>query len=255
MTPYNYNEGFNVKKVVASVAVLLLIVYGVFNARKLIEGPQIEVFEPTYGSLSRHGVIAMGNSLDQVSPIGKTVADVEIVFNALSKHDKNDATSIKEENRIPEKNIQSKKIGIPWHLFEDGLNSEIMHNFKESVSKLEKEGYEIVDIQLPFSKYSLAVYYIIMPAEVSTNLSRFDGVRYGLRVEGNSVSDMFKKSRSKGLVEAVPEDDHAISLEALEPDSVTLERQGDLGFVLRVDFQPCSLADRSHEPADFLQIM
>ena len=192
-------SGGSAASVAANMALISLGTETCGSAREPAAFCGVVGLKPTYGSLSRHGVIAMGNSLDQVSPIGKTVADVEIVFNALSKHDKNDATSIKEENRIPEKNIQSKKIGIPWHLFEDGLNSEIMHNFKESVSKLEKEGYEIVDIQLPFSKYSLAVYYIIMPAEVSTNLSRFDGVRYGLRVEGNSVSDMFKKSRSKGF--------------------------------------------------------
>ena len=192
-------SGGSAASVAANMALISLGTETCGSAREPAAFCGVVGLKPTYGSLSRHGVIAMGNSLDQVSPIGKTVADVEIVFNSLSKHDKNDATSIKEENRIPEKNIQSKKIGIPWHLFEDGLNSEIMHNFKESVSKLEKEGYEIVDIQLPFSKYSLAVYYIIMPAEVSTNLSRFDGVRYGLRVEGNSVSDMFKKSRSKGF--------------------------------------------------------
>ncbi len=155
--------------------------------------------KPTYGALSRHGVIAMGNSLDQVSPIGKTVRDVELIFKALSKFDKEDATSIKEENRVPEKNIKGKKIGVPWHLFEKELVPEIMQNFKESIEKLKKDGYEIVDIQLPYSKYSLAVYYIVMPAEVSTNLSRFDGVRYGLRVEGATVSDMYKKSRSKGF--------------------------------------------------------
>ncbi len=155
--------------------------------------------KPTYGALSRHGVIAMGNSLDQVSPVGKTVDDVEIIFKALSKHDINDATSIRDTERSPKKKNFGKKICRPWHLFEAELSEEIMKNFKESVEKFKDSGYEIVDIDLPYSKYSLAVYYIIMPAEVSTNLSRFDGVRYGLRVEGESVSDMFKKSRSRGF--------------------------------------------------------
>ncbi|MBP9715173.1 MAG: Asp-tRNA(Asn)/Glu-tRNA(Gln) amidotransferase subunit GatA [Candidatus Pacebacteria bacterium] len=157
--------------------------------------------KPTYGALSRHGVIAMGNSLDQVSPIGKTVSDVEIVFKTLSKHDKNDATSIKDENRIPKKNnVNGKKIGIPWHLFENDLKDEqIMQNFKSSVDKLKNAGYEIVDIELPYSKYSLAVYYIVMPAEVSTNLSRFDGVRYGLSIPGDGVSGVYKQSRTQGF--------------------------------------------------------
>ncbi len=155
--------------------------------------------KPTYGAVSRYGIIAMGNSLDQVSPFGKTVRDTEIIFNTLSKFDSHDATSVKEENRISKGNTSGKKIGIPWHLFKEGTDAEVLENFKESVEKLKKDGYEILDIELPYSKYSLPAYYIIMPAEVSTNLSRFDGVRYGLSVEGESVSDMFKKSRSSGF--------------------------------------------------------
>lgn len=155
--------------------------------------------KPTYGAVSRHGIIAMGNSLDQVSPFGKNVRDTEIIFKALSRYDANDATSIKDENRTPKKVIGGKKIGIPWHLFTDGVDSAIMESFNNSVEKFKKSGYEIVDIELPYSKYSLAAYYIIMPAEVSTNLSRFDGVRYGLRVEGVGITDMYKKSRFQGF--------------------------------------------------------
>jgi len=92
-----------------------------------------------------------------------------------------------------------KKIGIPWHLFENGVEEVIMQNFKASVEKLKNSGYEIIDIELPYSKYSLAAYYIIMPAEVSTNLSRFDGVRYGTRVEGDNIWEMFKKTRLAGF--------------------------------------------------------
>ena len=92
-------------------------------------------------------------------------------------------------------------IGIPWHLFESGVDAEVMENFNASVEKLKKAGYKIVDIDLPYSKYSLAVYYIIMPAEVSTNLSRFDGMRYGLSKEGENVSDVYKKTRSAGFGE------------------------------------------------------
>lgn len=170
--------------------------------------------KPTYGALSRNGIIAMGNSLDQVSPFGKTVADVEIVFDSLKGKDFLDSTSVDYK----EEKSEGKTIGIPWHLFEEpastrgdsstrggGVDKEVMENFKESVAKLEKNGYKIVDIKLPYSKYSLAAYYIIMPAEVSTNLSRFDGVRYGLRKEGENLSaqagvfDTYKKSRSAGF--------------------------------------------------------
>jgi len=156
--------------------------------------------KPTYGALSRYGIIAMGNSLDQVSPFGKNVADVEIVFNALSSYDKNDNTSILAEDRKSEiKNDNLKKIGVPYDLFKTGVDPIIMENFNQMVEKMKGEGYEIVDIKLPYSKYSLAAYYIIMPAEVSTNLSRFDGVRYGTRVEGNNIWESFKKSRSHGF--------------------------------------------------------
>jgi aspartyl-tRNA(Asn)/glutamyl-tRNA(Gln) amidotransferase subunit A len=157
--------------------------------------------KPTYGALSRHGIIAMGNSLDQVSPFGKKVRDVEIIFNALSKYDPEDSTSvpgnIREGKERKEKN--TKKIGVPWHLFEEGVDPIIMANFKESMKKLEAQGYEIVDIKLPHSKYSLAVYYIIMPAEVSTNLARFDGIRYGYSDQSGNLMDVYMKSRGKGF--------------------------------------------------------
>ena len=152
--------------------------------------------KPTYGAVSRSGIIAMGNSLDQVSPFGKTVKDAEILFNAIKGKDEMDATSI-ESNEVVEK--KKNIIGIPWHLFDNGVDEEVINNFKESVEKFKKAGYKVVDIKLPYSKYSLPAYYIIMPAEVSTNLSRFDGVRYGLRKEGENVSDVYKKTRSAGF--------------------------------------------------------
>jgi len=155
--------------------------------------------KPTYGALSRNGIIAMGNSLDQVSPFGKTVSDTEIIFNFLSKYDKDDSTSVPEELRSKESLSVGKKIGVPWHLFEQGVDPLVMANFKESMEKLKNIGYEIVDIELPHSKYSLAVYYIIMPAEVSTNLSRFDGIRYGLSKEGENLMEVYKKSRGEGF--------------------------------------------------------
>jgi len=154
--------------------------------------------KPTYGALSRHGIIAMGNSLDQVSPFGKTVRDVEIVFNALSRHDPEDSTSAPEDLR-KSKAAVPKKIGVPWHLFEEGVAKAVIENFKQSIEKLAKAGFEIIDIKLPSSKYSLATYYIIMPAEVSTNLSRFDGIRYGYSFKGETLKEVYKKSRGEGF--------------------------------------------------------
>lgn len=155
---------------------------------------------PTYGAISRQGIIAMGNSLDQVAPFGKNVRDAEIIFNLLSRYDKEDSTSVKEDLRkINSQKINSKKIGIPWHLFKEGVDPEVTENFNQSLEKLKKGGYEIVDIELPYCKYSLAAYYIIMPAEVSTNLSRFDGMRYGYRAEGDNLAEVYMKSRGRGF--------------------------------------------------------
>jgi aspartyl-tRNA(Asn)/glutamyl-tRNA(Gln) amidotransferase subunit A len=156
--------------------------------------------KPTYGAVSRQGIIAMGNSLDQVSPFGKTVRDAEIVFNLINGYDGEDSTSIPEELREKKKRKNSPKtIGIPWHLFEKGVDQEVMENFKESVEKLKTLGYEIKEIELPYSKYSLEAYYIIMPAEVSTNLARFDGIRYGFSKEGANLREVYLKTRGEGF--------------------------------------------------------
>lgn len=160
--------------------------------------------KPTYGAVSRQGIIAMGNSLDQVSPFGKNVADVEIIFNLLGRYDAEDSTSVPDKMRQQEKKAEhnpgAKKIGVPWHLFKEGVDPAIVENFNQSIEKFKNAGYEIVDIELPYSKYSLAVYYIVMPAEVSTNLSRFDGIRYGYSDKSaNNLSEVYSKSRGKGF--------------------------------------------------------
>ncbi len=147
----------------------------------------------------------MGNSLDQVSPFGKNVRDTEIMFKALSRYDAEDSTSVSQEVRDLASSAKGgsasggKKIGVPWHLFEKGVDPVIMENFKDSMDKFTKAGYEIIDIKLPFSKYSLAAYYIIMPAEVSTNLARFDGIRYGYSTDGKTLSEVYNKSRGEGF--------------------------------------------------------
>lgn len=156
--------------------------------------------KPSYGAVSRSGIIAMGSSLDQVGPMAKTVEEVEVIFKAISKYDKKDSTSIPEEKRVIEKKPLKKKIGIPREFLENGgIDKAVLNNFEETCQKLKTLGYEIVDISLPILKYSLAVYYIIMPAEVSSNLARYDGIRYGFRAEADNLFDVYAKSRATGF--------------------------------------------------------
>jgi aspartyl-tRNA(Asn)/glutamyl-tRNA(Gln) amidotransferase subunit A len=165
--------------------------------------------KPTYGALSRNGLIAMGNSLDQPAPFTKTVADSEIIFKALSHYDALDSTSVPENMRInpsvstadtsPSQGRKNSVIGVPRSFFAKGLDPEVEKNFETCLEKLKSGGYSIVDLDMPDLDYSLAVYYIIMPAEVSTNLSRFDGIRYGHSAEGKDLMEVYMKSRGEGF--------------------------------------------------------
>lgn len=154
----------------------------------------------TYGSISRSGIIAMGSSLDQVGPFGKNVNDVEILFNAITGYDPKDSTSINDELRKAKKEPIKKRIGVPREFLSgEGIDKDVLKNFEDSCKKLRNAGYEIVDVALSSIKYSLAVYYIIMPAEVSSNLARYDGIRYGLSEEGKNLLEVYTKSRGKGF--------------------------------------------------------
>lgn len=156
--------------------------------------------KPTYGAISRSGIIAMGSSLDQVGPLGKNVADVETVYNFISKYDKLDSTSIPENKRNREDINLKKVIGVPRDFLETGgIDKEVLKNFEESCQKLKENGYQIIDVSLPSLKYSLAVYYIIMPAEVSSNMARYDGIRYGLSQDSAKLFDVYAKSRGQGF--------------------------------------------------------
>lgn len=154
-------------------------------------------FKPTYGNVSRSGLIAMASSFDQIGPMAKNVSDAKILFQTISTHDKLDATCVPIENRKFDKN-NSKKIGVPhkW-VSGDGIEEGVKNNFNESLKKLESLGYELVDIDLPMTQASLAVYYILMPAEVSSNLARFDGIRYGASVEANDLLNVYTKTRGQ----------------------------------------------------------
>jgi aspartyl-tRNA(Asn)/glutamyl-tRNA(Gln) amidotransferase subunit A len=155
--------------------------------------------KPTYGAVSRYGIISMGSSLDQVGPIAKNVSDCEILFNSINAHDKNDGTSVPVENRIKSSSLK-KKIGIPREFLKgDGIDATVLENFDQSCEKLKNAGYELIDINLPMLKYSLPVYYILMPAEVSSNLARYDGIRYGESHAGGKLFDTYAMTRGQGF--------------------------------------------------------
>ena len=155
--------------------------------------------KPTYGTISRHGLMAMASSLDIIGPITNSVTDAEISFKTLAHHDSMDATSFPDNARVCEKK-SVKKIGVPRRfLAGEGVDAQTMANFEKSLEKLRYLGYEVVDVDVPFMEYSLAVYYILMPAEVSTNLSRFDGIRYGLSLPGANTTEAYKNTKTEGF--------------------------------------------------------
>ena len=155
--------------------------------------------KPSYGAVSRNGLIALTSSLDQIGPMTKTSEDAKIIFDCIKGKDELDATSVDLNNLENKKSKSNKIIGVPREWLKEGVEQDVLENFEKSLKQLKKSGYEIKDIALPYSKYSLAVYYVLTPAEVSTNLSRLDGVRYGLRKEGENVADSYSKSRSAGF--------------------------------------------------------
>lgn len=163
--------------------------------------------KPTYGAVSRYGLMAMASSLDQIGPFAKTTEDAEILFDVIRGADPMDGTSVEQQVINGQKQeTRNKKlvIGVPREFLSiGGLDSKILENFEGAISKLTEKGYEVRDISLPFIKYALATYYVLMPAEVSSNLARFDGIRFGLSVSGENVSDSYKKTRASGFGEEV----------------------------------------------------
>ncbi len=154
--------------------------------------------KPTYGEVSRFGLMALSSSLDQIGPFGKTVDDVRIVFDAIRGHDSNDSTSLPAGySQIPVEN--QKVLGVPRAFLETGSDSDVLLRFEETLEKLRSKGYEIRDIEMPNLPYSLAVYYIIQPAEASTNLARYDGIRYGMSVPAETIGDVYEKTRGAGF--------------------------------------------------------
>ncbi|MCK4386512.1 MAG: Asp-tRNA(Asn)/Glu-tRNA(Gln) amidotransferase subunit GatA [Candidatus Pacebacteria bacterium] len=157
--------------------------------------------KPTYGVVSRYGAIAMGSSLDQIGSFGKTTEDAQILFDYIKGEDKMDSTTIPDEiYKKTQKNVKEKiTIGIPRHFLKEGLDEDVLANFEGSLEKLKGAGYEIREIELPNIKYALAVYYILMPAEASTNLARYDGMRYGYLRGGENLLEDYKRTKGSGF--------------------------------------------------------
>ncbi|MBM3271805.1 Asp-tRNA(Asn)/Glu-tRNA(Gln) amidotransferase subunit GatA [Candidatus Kaiserbacteria bacterium] len=150
----------------------------------------------TYGAVSRFGVMAMGSSLDQIGPFTKTVADARTMFSVIGGYDPNDSTSLPN---APTSNKKPKVIGVPRSFLKEGVDADVLAAFEKTLEGLKAKGYEVRDIEMPNLKYALAVYYIIVPAEVSTNLSRYDGIRYGLSMPGDDIKEVYRKTRGAGF--------------------------------------------------------
>jgi aspartyl-tRNA(Asn)/glutamyl-tRNA(Gln) amidotransferase subunit A len=163
--------------------------------------------KPTYGSCSRYGIVAFASSLDQAGPMTRNVKDCSLLLEVMSSFDHKDSTSIdfKRPNYYSDlnKNIKGKKIGIPKEYRLDGMPSEIEKLWENGIEYLKDCGAEIIDISLPHTNYALPSYYIVAPAEASSNLARYDGVKYGFRAEGENLIDMYEKTRSQGFGEEV----------------------------------------------------
>lgn len=154
--------------------------------------------KPTYGRVSRFGLTALASSLDQIGPIAKTVDMTERIYRVISGYDENDATSVDAKFFETDRN-EKLRIGVPGHLLASGVSPDVLQNFEDTLKRLNDFGHEIIDIELPAVKYAIACYYIIMPAEASTNLARFDGLRYGLKKEGENLLDDYLQTRGTGF--------------------------------------------------------
>jgi len=177
--------------------------------------------KPTYGAVSRYGLIAMASSLDQIGPITNSVEDAEIVFEVISGRDPLDSTSVDYEfthsnlkPKSPDKvedsrrsrnyNLKTIKIGVPKEYFVEGLDEGVEKSVRKAISVLEQGGAKIEEISLPHTKYALSVYYLIMPSEVSANLARYDGIKYGLSEDkADNLLEVYLKTRQKGLGDEV----------------------------------------------------
>ena len=163
--------------------------------------------KPTYGRCSRWGIVAFASSLDQAGPFSRTVADNALMMQAMASHDEKDSTSA--DTPLPDlmaafnKGVKGMKIGVPSEYVMDGMDSDVVALWEQGQAWLRDAGAELVEISLPHTRYALPAYYIIAPAEASSNLARYDGVRYGLRVEADSLDEMYGETRAAGFGDEV----------------------------------------------------
>lgn len=160
-------------------------------------------FKPTYGRVSRYGLVAFGSSLDQIGPLTNTVADSALLMEVIGQHCEKDSTSLNSPSEdylsLLNKSVEGMKIGVPWQFLE-GLKEEARHSFEEGIKVFEKLGAKIVEVDLSILKYSIAAYYIIATAEASTNLARFDGIRYGVRSPtAKTLEEVYDFSKEEGF--------------------------------------------------------
>ena len=158
---------------------------------------------PTYGRVSRYGLIAFASSLDRIGPFARTVRDAASILHAIAGRDQNDATSADVAKRDYlaelEKPVSGMRIGIPKEYFGEGMDPQVRVRVEEGIKRLESLGCKLIELRMPHTDYAIATYYIVATAEASSNLARFDGVRYGLRTDSSTLRDMYKKSRGKGF--------------------------------------------------------
>ncbi len=165
--------------------------------------------KPTYGRVSRYGLTAFASSLDQIGPLSKTVKDSAILLEALCGLDEKDSSSIDiavpafSENLSNDPSLAGMKLGLPSEFFVDGMDPEVEKSVRDAIEHCKNLGAEIVDVSLPNAKYAIAVYYIIATAEASANLARFDGIRYGMRLDGKDPAELYRKTRSAGFGQEV----------------------------------------------------
>ncbi len=164
--------------------------------------------KPTYGRVSRFGLVAFASSLDQIGPLARTVEDTALVLEVIAGHDSRDSTSLDVPvgrwSQDVSKGVRGLKLGIPKEAFGAGLDPEVDRAVRASIDRLAADGAEIIDVELPHTPYAVATYYVLAPAEASSNLARYDGVRYGLRAgEDGSLVDMYRKTRSAGFGDEV----------------------------------------------------
>jgi aspartyl-tRNA(Asn)/glutamyl-tRNA(Gln) amidotransferase subunit A len=156
-------------------------------------------FKPTYGRISRHGLIAMGSSLDQAGTMTNSVRDAEIIFSTVAGRDAFDATTIRPDTYPTVSLKDTYRIGVPRDFLGEGMDPDVLARFDEAVAALTAAGHEVVDVSLPLMKRGLAAYYIVMPAEVSSNLARYDGMRYGFHADGKNLLEDYLKTRAGGF--------------------------------------------------------